>query len=76
NSWLAIRDAAVRGLGIARVAEFAVQDLIAAGQLEKLFAGTVHSDQHVHALFPRTPQVPAKLRLLMDFFAARLASRF
>lgn len=75
NNWLTIRDAAVRGLGIARLAEFAIDDLIRAGHLEKLFAGTVHSDQHVHALFPRTPQTPAKLRLLMDFFVDRFASR-
>lgn len=74
NNWLVIRDAAVAGLGIARLPDFAVRDQIASGQLVSLFEDQVRSDQQVQALFPKSQRMAAKMRLLLDFLAERLAT--
>lgn len=74
NNWLVVREAALRGLGLARLPEFAVQPDIAAGRLVSLFETELVSDLQVQALFPRTQRMPAKTRLLLDFLAQRLAA--
>lgn len=74
NNWYAIRTAALRGLGIARLPDFAVRDELASGRLVALFEGEVRSDQQILALFPKSQRMPAKLRLLLDFLVARLSS--
>lgn len=73
NNWYAIRTAALRGLGIARLPDFTVRDELASGQLVALFQGEVRSDQQILALFPKSQRMPAKLRLLLDFLVARLS---
>ena len=74
NNWYAIRTAALRGLGIARLPDFTVRDELASGQLVSLFQSEVRSDQQILALFPKSQRMPAKLRLLLDFLVARLSS--
>ncbi len=74
NNWLVVRDAALSGLGIARLPEFTVREELAAGRLVSLFADQVHSDLQVLALFPRTQRMPAKTRLLLDYLAERLSA--
>ncbi len=74
NNWLAVRHAAVSGLGLARLPDFTVREEIADGRLIPLFEGLVRSDQQVQALFPRSRRMPAKMRHLLDFLAARLAA--
>jgi DNA-binding transcriptional LysR family regulator len=74
NNWLVIRDAAVAGLGIARLPDFAVRAEIESGRLVSLFEDQVRSDQQVQALFPKSQRMPAKMRLLLDFLAERLAA--
>ena len=74
NNWYAIRTAALRGLGIARLPDFTVREEIASGRLVSLFASEVRSDQQILALFPKSPRMPAKMRLLLDFLAARLST--
>lgn len=73
NNWLVIRDAARRGLGIARLPEFAVKADLIAGRLISLFPDLVRSDLQVQAVFPRTQRMPAKTRLLLDFLTQRLS---
>lgn len=73
NNWLCVRDAALEGLGIARLPDFAIREELAAGRLIALFAEFRRSDQQVQALFPLTQRMPAKLRLLLDFLADKLA---
>lgn len=74
NNWLSIREAAVEGLGIARLPDFAVRDELASGRLIALFPDLRRTDQQIQALFPLTQRMPAKLRLFLDFLADRLAS--
>ena len=74
NNWLVVRDAARRGLGIARLPEFAVKADIASGRLVSLFEGQVRSDLQVQAVFPWTQRMPAKTRLLLDFLAHRIST--
>jgi DNA-binding transcriptional LysR family regulator len=72
NNWLVIRDAARRGLGIARLPEYAVKADIASRRLVSLFEDQVHSDLQVQAVFPRTLRMPAKTRVLLDFLGHKL----
>ena len=67
------RDAVLRGLGIARLPEFAVKADVAAGRLISLFEDQVHSELQIQALFPLTQRMPAKTRSLLDFLTQRLA---
>lgn len=73
NNWMFVRDAALSGLGIARLPEFAVCNEIAAGRLQTVFDEQVRSDLQVQAVFPRTQRMPAKTRLLLDFLAQKLS---
>lgn len=73
NNWMVVRDSALRGLGIARLPEFAVKADIVGGRLVSLFEDQVRSDLQVQAVFPRTQRMPAKTRLLLDFLTQRLA---
>ena len=72
NNWLAVRTAAVAGLGIARLPDFTVRDELESGRLVPLFEEQTRSDQQVLALFPKGPRMPAKMRLLLDFLACRV----
>ena len=74
NNWLIVRDAALSGLGIARLPEFTVRDDLTAGNLVSLFEDQVRSDLQVLAVFPRTQRMPAKTRLLLDYLAQRLGA--
>ena len=65
---------AVRGLGLARLPDFAVREAIEAGRLVTLFDNEIRSDLQVQALFPRSQRMPAKTRLLLNFLAQRLAA--
>lgn len=72
NNWACVRDAALQGIGIGRLPEFAIREELAAGRLVALFAQFRRSDQQVQALFPLTQRMPAKLRLLLDYLADRM----
>lgn len=74
NNWLCVRDAALQGLGIARLPDFAIREELASGRLVALFPEHRRSDQQVQALFPLTQRMPAKLRLLLDYLADKLST--
>ena len=73
NNWMVVREAALGGLGLARLPEFVVDTDVAAGRLVSLLETQVRSDLQVQAVFPRTQRMPAKTRLLLDFLTQRLA---
>jgi DNA-binding transcriptional LysR family regulator len=73
NNWMVVRDAALKGLGIARLPEFSVRSDIASGRLVLLFDDQIRSDLQVQAVFPRTARMPAKTRLLLDYLAQRIS---
>jgi DNA-binding transcriptional LysR family regulator len=64
--------AAEAGLGIACVPEFVAEASLAAGRVLRLLAEHSDSPLGVFALYPEGRQVPAKLRVLIDFLAAAL----
>jgi len=74
NNWLAVRDAAIAGRGLARLPEFTVRQDLAEGRLVALLEDQIRSDLQVQAVFPKTRRMPAKIRLLLDFLSHRLAA--
>lgn len=72
NSPLVIRDAATNGFGIARMLNFAADDLIAQGALVSLFEDRIITDQQLQLLFPNFEKLPTKIRVLIDFLVERL----
>lgn len=73
NSWILIRDAALAGLGLARLPDYAVRQELFDGRLVSVFENQVRSDQQIQALFPKSQRMPAKTRTLLDFLSRRLA---
>lgn len=67
NNWMIIRDAALRGLGIARLLEFTVLDELQAGKLQPLLLGIARSSQRIQAFVPHAPNTPVKIKKLLDF---------
>ncbi|WP_349295357.1 LysR family transcriptional regulator (plasmid) [Thioclava sp. 'Guangxiensis'] len=73
NSGEALGMLAVSGLGVARVARFAVEEDLAEGRLcEILQDYPVPETHHVHALFLGGPTLPARVRVFVDFLVDRL----
>jgi len=73
NSGEALGMLAVSGLGIARVARFAVEDDIRAGRLREILARYPSGEAHpVHALFVGGNPVPGRVRCLVDFLSERM----
>lgn len=65
---------ATAGVGIARVGAFSVVEDIAAGRLVALLEDYNPGDvELIHALFVGGGNVPARVRVFVDFLAARLA---
>lgn len=73
NSGAALYDAVDRGLGVARVLERVVQDRLASGELEAIFADQTRSNYFVTAYIPRVKRLPAKTELFLDFLKESLA---
>ncbi|MEI4469792.1 LysR family transcriptional regulator [Frigidibacter sp. MR17.24] len=73
NSGEALGMLAVAGLGIARVARFAVEDDLRAGRLCEVLADYPVDERHaVHALFVGGPGLPGRTRALVEHLASRL----
>lgn len=71
----AILNAAVEGLGIARLPEHIAREHLEAGKLRALFPGRVISERAVKAFYPRSKYVPRKVRLFVDLLAKRYDSK-
>jgi DNA-binding transcriptional LysR family regulator len=64
--------AAKGGAGVARLPTFICGDAVRAGELERLLPGWVDTaDAAVYAVYPASRQVSPKLRVFIDFLAAR-----
>ncbi|ANQ83113.1 LysR family transcriptional regulator [Azoarcus olearius] len=59
-----------RGLGISQVVESMVQDDLAAGRLREVLAEYAWPMPVAHLYFPSRAQMPARLRVFIDFFRA------
>jgi len=68
----AISDAAAAGLGLAWLPCWLIRSRVAKGELVRLFDDLPANDFNSSALWPRTPFLPSRVRVLIDALAARL----
>lgn len=69
--WL-LRHAAVGGLGLARLADFIVEDDIRAGRLIPVLTELEVTDEAIHAVYPATRHVSPKVRSFIEHLLAGL----
>lgn len=74
NNGDVLREAALAGAGVVLLPDFLVADDIAAGRLETALPGWRGAELGIQAVCPPGRYVPARLRLFLDFLAARLKS--
>jgi DNA-binding transcriptional LysR family regulator len=72
NSGLALRDAALKGLGIVQLPDYYVQDALAQGSLVSLLETHRLPDDGVWVVYPQNRHLSPKVRLLVDFLVTHL----
>ncbi|WP_373044780.1 LysR family transcriptional regulator [Vulgatibacter sp.] len=72
NSSLALRQAALQGLGIARMPLFAVGEDLASGRLRRVLADWQLPEHGIHAITTAREHLPPKTRAFVDFFRTRI----
>lgn len=75
NNGEVIRDAAVKGLGIALLPTFIVGPALQSGALVSILNDYTANDAHLYALYPPTRHLSLKVRLFIDFLVARFGKR-
>ena len=75
NSSLALRQAVLQGLGLARLPLFSVGDDLAAGRLVRVLPAWAMPEQSIYALHTSRDHLPRKTRAYIDFFRARIGER-
>lgn len=68
----AIADAATQGMGLAWLPYWLVRERLNTGALVRLFSGQPEFLYGCHALWPRSPRLPPKVRTAVDTLAAAL----
>jgi DNA-binding transcriptional LysR family regulator len=74
NNLLALKDAAVAGLGVARLPLWMVDSEIKSGLLRPVLAEATTPTYGIHAVFPSARQIPAKVRLFVEFMQRELGA--
>lgn len=69
-----LRAYALAGLGVALLPDWLVNADLRAGRLCRLLPDHTFPQQGIHALYPRTRHVPAKVRAFIDFLREREAA--
>ena len=75
NSALALRKAALEGLGITLLPRYTVTDELASGALVTVLPRYRAPSRPLIAVFPRVPIVPRKVQVFVDFLTQWFASR-
>jgi len=75
NSSAVIRDAALKGLGIARLSAYLAAESLAEGALVRILEGWSLPERKLHVVYPRDRQRPLRMRLFLDFLAQRLKDK-
>jgi hypothetical protein len=75
NSLTVVREAAMAGLGIARLPLFACLEDLATGRLRRVLQAWSVAERPVHAVYPTSRHLTPKVRTFLDFLAARLAEQ-
>jgi DNA-binding transcriptional LysR family regulator len=74
-----IRKAALEGVGIALLPIWLVSDELSSGRIKRLLPEyeltPTTFDASMYAVFPRTPQMPPKLRVFLDFLVKTFSNR-
>ncbi|MEI6001017.1 LysR family transcriptional regulator [Paraburkholderia bengalensis] len=76
NNGEVVRDAAVAGLGIARLPEFIVADALASGKLIEVLADFVSPPLTLYAVYPQHRQASVTIRAFTQFLRDRFAKTF
>ncbi|MDD2342486.1 MAG: LysR substrate-binding domain-containing protein, partial [Tolumonas sp.] len=71
-SGLALKDAALKGLGIVQLPDYYVQTALAQGSLVSLLETHRLPDDGVWVVYPQNRHLSPKVRLLVDFLVAQL----
>lgn len=74
NNLLALKDATLAGIGIARLPLWMVDTEIKAGLLRPVLGKVRLPAFGIHAVFPSSRQIPAKVRLFVEFMQDELRS--
>lgn len=73
NNGDALREAALRGIGIGRLPTFLIGEDLAAGRLKVVLADYAPQDVVIHALYAPNRFLAAKTRVFIDFLVERFA---
>lgn len=74
NNLLALKDAALAGVGIARLPLWMVDNEVKAGLLQPVLGKVRLPAFGIYAVFPSARQIPAKVRLFVEFMQDDLSS--
>lgn len=74
NNLLALKDAALAGVGIARLPLWMIDNEVKAGLLRPVLGKVQLPAFGIHAVFPSARQIPAKVRLFVEFMQDELSS--
>ncbi|MFO0597874.1 MAG: LysR substrate-binding domain-containing protein [Myxococcaceae bacterium] len=72
NNSLALREAALQGLGVARLPKFTVAEQLEAGTLVRVLKGWDFEAQGIYAVTTAREYQPRKTRAFIDFFREQL----
>lgn len=73
NSGVALLDAALKGLGLVQLPDYYVKDKLSDAQLVSVLDNIRQPDDGIWALYPQNRHLSAKVRVLVDFLAEKLA---
>jgi DNA-binding transcriptional LysR family regulator len=73
NSNALLREAALGGAGIVRVAGYLVEEDLAEGRLVRLFPQFTNEQRPIYLIYAQRTDMPAKLRLFIDHLMKRFA---
>ncbi|MCL6486226.1 MAG: substrate binding domain-containing protein, partial [Janthinobacterium lividum] len=76
NTSIALREAAVGGMGIAGAAAFIVRDALRSGKLLEVLPGYTLRPRTLYALYPHSRQLSPKVRAFVDFAVQHYQDRY
>lgn len=75
NSGYALRDAALKGIGIVQLPDYYIEEDIQAGHLVSLLDSYSEAKEGIWALYPHNRHLSPKIRVLVDYLALKLAQQ-
>ncbi|MCB5227436.1 LysR family transcriptional regulator [Alishewanella sp. 16-MA] len=73
NSGVALRDAALKGLGLVQLPDYYVSDNLQQGELVAVLSELRQPDEGIWAIYPQNRHLSAKVRVLVDYLASKLS---